>query len=321
MALPEQLRSQIETLLDSSERSRLARAAEQITADYKQGRFTGSLRRPESRLAYLLTRMPATYAANAYVFQQVRRAMPEFGPEDMLDLGCGPGTAMWAAREVWPDIGSVTLLDSNRELLELGRSLSGGVPNLQWDAADISSMERFPAADLVVLSYALGELESPAKVVARAWQAARKAVVIIEPGTPRNFAVVAKIRAQLIEAGGHPMAPCPHVNACPMAEAGDWCHFAVRLERTAEHRRLKSAALGYEDEKLSYLAFAKQPSSTPISRILRHPEIHGGHIRLTLCAADGLKSSTVTKSDKPMFRAARKAEWGDAWPPELGGED
>ncbi len=321
MALPEQLRSQIEALLEPSDRVRLARAAEQITADYKLGRFTGSLRTPESRLAYLLTRMPATYAANAFVFQQIRRAMPECELEDMLDLGCGPGTAMWAAREVWPALRSVTLVDSNRELIELGGNLSSGLPNLQWDVADISSLERFPSSDLVVLSYALGELKTAEKVVARAWQAVRKVIVIIEPGTPRNFAVVAKIRAQLIEAGGHPIAPCPHVNACPMAEAGDWCHFAVRLERTAEHRRLKSGALGYEDEKFSYLAFAKEPVSTPESRILRHPEIHGGHIRLTLCTAEGLKSATVTKSDKPMFRAARKAEWGDAWPPELVGED
>ena len=261
--------------------------------------------------------MPATFAANEYVLQQIRQAMPEMRPASMLDLGSGPGTAMWAVREVWPDLREVTLVDSNRELIELGQKLASDLPNTQWKLADISATEQFENADLVVLSYALGELKSPEKALSRAWKAAGKAIVIIEPGTPRNFAVIAKIRAQLIAEGGYAVAPCPHMNGCPMAELGDWCHFAARLERTAEHRRLKSAALGYEDEKFSYLAFAKEPVLTPESRIVRHPEIHGGHIRLTLCTADGLKSSTVTKSNKEWFRAARKAEWGDAWPPDV----
>jgi len=139
-------------------------------------------------------------------------------------------------------------------------------------------------------------------------------LVVIEPGTPKNFSTIAQIRTQLIKGGGRPIAPCPHANACPMAVANDWCHFAVRLERTAEHRHLKSGTLGFEDEKFSYLAFSKEAVSMPLSRIVRHPEIHGGHIRLTLCTAEGLKSTIVTRSEKESFRAARKENWGDEWP-------
>ena len=60
---------------------------------------------------------------------------------------------------------------------------------------------------------------------------------------------------------------------------------------------------------------AKQPVALPDSRILRHPLIHPGHIRLTLCRPERPEQITVTKSQKPLWRYARKLAWGDAWEP------
>jgi ribosomal protein RSM22 (predicted rRNA methylase) len=146
-----------------------------------------------------------------------------------------------------------------------------------------------------------------------AWAAAKQLLVIVEPGTPRNFGQVAQIRRELIAIGAHLVAPCPHELECPMAAANDWCHFAVRLERRAEHRRMKGGALGYEDEKFSYIAFAKGPTQLTNARIVRHPMTHSGFIRLSLCTTDGLQEKTVTRSQKEAFRAARRAKWGDEW--------
>ncbi len=315
MPLPPELQAGIEQELASADRARLARSSEQITEDYKHARFHNALRSAESRAAYLSVRLPATFAANMYVFQEVLRLIPELRPETMLDLGAGPGTATWVAREVWPDLQKSVLIESNRELLEVGQRLAADRQQ-EWVEADLNSLAEFPSADLVVLSYALGELKSPSAVIQKAWQAAQKVLVVIEPGTPRNFASLAKIRQQLIDMGAYPIAPCPHTNQCPMAVAGDWCHFAVRVERTSEHRQLKGGTLGYEDEKFSYLAFSKAPTRHAETRIVRHPAIHGGHIKLTLCTSEGLQSPIVTRSQKQLFRAARKAEWGDAWPPQ-----
>ncbi len=230
----------------------------------------------------------------------------------MLDLGAGPGTATWAAREIWPTLIGFNLIDSNREMIELGQRLASGFFEANWMVANLAAVN-FPTVDLVVISYALGELTSASSLVVRAWNAARKVLVIIEPGTPKNFSVIAALRTQLIQSGAYPIAPCPHVNECPMAALNDWCHFAVRLPRSVDHRRLKGGALGYEDEKFSYLAFSKSPVQTPPARILRHPVIHRGHIQLTLCTGNGLQSPIAARSDKPAFRAARKAEWGDSW--------
>ncbi len=94
---------------------------------------------------------------------------------------------------------------------------------------------------------------------------------------------------------------------------GDWCHFAARVERSSLHRRLKGGSLGYEDEKFSYVAATKEPFSLPDSRILTHPERHSGHIILKLCTSEGVQHPTISKKMGPLYKQARKAEWGDAF--------
>jgi ribosomal protein RSM22 (predicted rRNA methylase) len=183
-----------------------------------------------------------------------------------------------------------------------------------------------PGFDLVVLSYALGEF-SPARaqaIATRALKAATQALIIIEPGTPRSFQMMAGIRQALLDAGLTLVAPCPHHQECPLRRGNDWCHFAERVERTALHRRAKGGELGYEDEKFCYLAAmtpgalrsaqATQEMARPEARIVRHPRFHPGHVQLSLCTATGLQVKAVGKSQKQSYRAARKAHWGDGWP-------
>jgi ribosomal protein RSM22 (predicted rRNA methylase) len=93
-----------------------------------------------------------------------------------------------------------------------------------------------------------------------------------------------------------------------MAAAGDWCHFSQRVERTSQHRQLKGGALGYEDEKFSYLIAAKSTVLSKGARIVRHPGKHSGHVQLALCTAEGkLENHTVTRSSKEAYKRARKA--------------
>ena len=285
-----------------------------MSSDYKGGQFRGSLSSAEARAAYLLTRLPATFAANSFIFHEVRRLAPDFAPESLLDFGAGPGTASWAASEIWSSLRGFTFIESNPEMLAMGKRLASANTSLaaaRWvqDSNEIVGQ----SADMVVLSYVMGEVKDVQRILSAAWATTRKILVIVEPGTPKNFSAVAKMRRELMALGGEVVAPCPHHNECPMYQAGDWCHFAVRLERTSEHRRLKGGSLGYEDEKFSYLAISKQPRSMAASRIVRHPETHSGFIKLVLCTPEGLHQQTITRSQKEQFRAARRAKWGDEW--------
>ena len=71
------------------------------------------------------------------------------------------------------------------------------------------------AADLVVASYVIGEIgEAEQRALAELmWSKTRDTLLVVEPGTPAGYARVIALRAQLIAAGAHVIAPCPH-NGC-----------------------------------------------------------------------------------------------------------
>jgi len=94
-------------------------------------------------------------------------------------------------------------------------------------------------------------------------------------------------------------------------EGSDWCHFAVRIDRSALHRDLKGARLGYEDEKYSYLVASREHARTPVARLVRSPRLHKGHVRLVVCEAAGLNERVVSRRDGELYRCARDARWGD----------
>jgi len=134
-------------------------------------------------------------------------------------------------------------------------------------------------------------------------------LVVIEPGTMKGSAHIRAVRQQLLDLGGQLIAPCPHKLACP----SDWCHFAARVERTRLHRQIKGGALGYEDEKFSYVIAAKEGAFACENRVVRHPIKGSGHVKLTLCTQDGKwEERIVSKKHGPLYRQARDADWGDS---------
>ncbi len=317
----ERLREAIDQLISNHQFSQLTKAATELSVKYRSASpsYPRFISTEADRLAYLAVRMPATFSAALAVFSEIRRLVPEFRIRTLLDLGAGPGTAAWAAVEIFDEIEQIGLLEQDHELVELGRSLASGsdhasLQSADWVKLNLELLDELPSYDLVVCSYSLGELrsESVSRVLKAAWEAARQIIVIVEPGTVKGFELIRSSRETLIEAAGHVIAPCPHQNACPMAEQ-DWCHFAERFERTSLHRRVKSGSLGYEDEKFSYIAVSKESVEPVKSRVIRHPLKYSGYIQIQLCARQQIEKVTITRSDKERWRRARKLGWGDEW--------
>lgn len=322
MRLPEYLTNAIAQFGSGDRPSALAVASRELTHRYKTASFsTPAIHSSADRSAYLAVRFPATFAVNMRVLSELRRPAPEAKVSSLLDLGAGPGTSLFAAAELFSDLASATLVEADPQWLRLGKQLAerspnAAVRNAQWLQRDLRDAAELALSDLIIISYALGEMASSAleQVLPRAWNSAQKFLVLIEPGTKRGFAAINAARTVLIQQGAGILAPCPHREVCPMAAAGDWCHFSQRLERTAEHRRIKGASLGYEDEKFSYLIATRLELSPAQARIVRHPQKHSGHVQLELCTKAGiLEKRTVTKSDREGYKHARHAEWGDQW--------
>lgn len=320
--LPATLRQAIERELEGVSRAELAAASARLSEQYRRG--GGSATALSGRadiLSYLTARMPATYAANAAVLAEARRRAPAFAPASLLDIGAGSGAASWAAVETWPGIVIVTMLDTHRDFLDMAGKLAraSGRPALEASRRIIANIRHAAAedrsAELVIASYALAEapIDAVPALVTQFWRATAGILMLVEPGTPADFARIRLARAALLEAGAAILAPCPHENACPIVEP-DWCHFSVRLPRSRDHRLAKSASLAFEDEKFSYVAVARPAIARdiPAARVLSQPRMSKAEIRLKLCMAEGLVEKVVPRRDKPAYGEARRLDWGDA---------
>ena len=335
--MPEQLRAALDTELAHVSPRRLAAAVTALSDRYRTSAGGAvMLHSPEDTIAYAAFRLPATFAAAQAVLHEVRRREESWAPRTLLDIGAGPGTVMWAAATVWPDLGQATLIERDERMIALGKrlaakSLSPDRREARWISADLTALgEDVAPADLVTASYVLGELppDGRLRLLRRLWDLTAPrggTLVIIEPGTPARFALIKEARDRLLAAGARTVAPCPHDWPCPMP-AADWCHFSRRVARSRLHRQVKAGELSYEDEKFAYLAVSRQPagdsaadaapSALAPARVLRHPQVRPGHIRLELCTPAGLESRVVTRGkDGDLYKHARGVRWGETMPP------
>lgn len=324
MELPAPLRAAVEQMLAHEPIERLARASEKLSDRYRRevrdGKFhlDGEL----AAKAYLATRLPATYAAMRATLSMVEEASPDFEPASLLDFGAGPGTVFWAATDAWPELDRATLVEASPAIRSVGAALAthSNVAS-EWLAGDVTgTVPQLEPADLVTLAYVLDEIAETAipTVVQRLWDLTAHTIVIVEPGTPAGWRRILAARQTLIDAGAQVVAPCPHAQTCPIT-APDWCHFSRRVARSRVHRLSKGAEVPWEDEKYIFIAASRHAAAPPSARVLAPPRTSSGLARLKLCLADGrAEELTVSRRDGAVFKAARRADWGDAFEPETG---
>ena len=319
---PPDLRRAIEAATATVPLRDLRAAAARLSAEYRAGGRTRDVAWTDlDRLAYAAARMPATWRAIAAALGELRLRCPTLRLRSLLDIGCGPGTALWAAWTTCGELRRATLLDRDPAMTMLGqRLLAGGLPARQvaasWWRMSASELTGARSHDLVVAGYLLAELDAASRrdVVERAWAAAEAALVLVEPGSIAGYRRILEAREQLLSSGAQVVAPCPHAAPCPLP-AGDWCHFGARLGRSSLQRRLKQGVLGYEDEKYAYLVAVRGTGQPAPARVIRRPRAARARITLRLCRPDGVRDETVEKAQRAEYRLARRLAWGAAWAP------
>src|SRR5450755_1431813 len=232
--LPAELKAALDAKLHGLSRTDAAARAALISKTYRDGGGSGAIQSETDALAYALARMPATYAAVTASLNALCEVTPEFAPKSLLDVGAGPGTATWAAAEAFSSLQDFTLLDANPALralaLDLGRG-SARIGDMTYQRGEArAALTDAKAADLVIASYMIGELDDAERkaLADLMWAKTRDTLLVVEPGTPAGYAGIIALRQQLIASGAHVAAPCPHDGACPLT-APDWCHFTQRL--------------------------------------------------------------------------------------------
>jgi ribosomal protein RSM22 (predicted rRNA methylase) len=315
--LPAELKAALDARLQGLSRTDAAERAALISRTYRDGGGSGAIASEADALAYTLVRMPATYAAVTASLNALCEIRPELAPASLLDVGAGPGTATWAAAEAFASLKNFTLLDANPALRALGLDLARDHLRLRamtYHRGEArAALADAEAADLVVASYMIGEInDAERKPLAELmWAKSRDTLLVVEPGTPAGYARIIALRAQLIAAGAHVAAPCPHDDRCPLV-APDWCHFTQRLPRSRAHKQLKSAELPYEDEKFAYVALTRAPVARHLARVLAQPDVNKVEVTAKLCTTEGLVIARIPRRAKGDYSAARRWRWGDA---------
>jgi len=311
MTLPGPFQGAIAAWLERNGQGGRRAGSDALSATYRAGGSSAAV----DPAAYLVARLPATYAAVARVLAETRARRPDLTPESLLDAGSGPGTASWAAVEAWPGLSRVIFLDTAPVFLTLAASLAAaGPPPLSCADAVEGSIEAPPhglGADLVVAAYALAELPLPraAAAAARLWAASRSLLVIVEPGTPQGFARIRAARETLLGQGAVPVAPCTDALACPIA-GDDWCHFSVRLARSRAHMHAKGARVPFEDERFAYLVVARQGAPSGLARVIAPPLHAKSGSSFRLCGGGRIETRHVARRDGAAYKLARNLDWG-----------
>ncbi len=136
MELPAALREAVNRALNGVLASDLAKAASALSQRYRAETHDGRYHVSSdlAARAYLAARLPATFAAVRAAMALAAEVRRDFAPATLLDVGAGPGTALWAAAECWPDIASATLVEGSPAMRNWGETLAreARVPQVAW---------------------------------------------------------------------------------------------------------------------------------------------------------------------------------------------
>lgn len=315
MIYPGKLNEAIGDWLKQNGQGGLAEKTAQLSASYRKGANSSTI----DLAAYVVSRVPATFAANMKVHEALAKALPDFAPRSLLDVGTGPGTACWVAVAQWPSLKSVIQCEQDQSFAWLAAKLNGesdltALQNATLLQKSESGLPLDVKAELVVASYMLAELplHNMRDAAQRLWHRTEQVLLLIEPGTPQGFARLRSIRDVLLEQGAFVVAPCTHQNVCPIT-GSNWCHFKTRVQRSREHMHAKQATVPFEDEAFSYLVLSRQSPHQSGSRVVAPAAINKVAVTLPVCNATGLRDEVIASRDKPTYKRAKKIGWGDLW--------
>ena len=126
MELPPTLRLAVDQVLEGVSTAQLAAATQALSQRYRNEVRDGRLHLSDqlAAQAYIATRMPATYAAIYTSLAAAAGRLPDLSPTTLLDIGAGPGTALWATLSVWPQLQSATLIETSPAIRAVGQKLA-----------------------------------------------------------------------------------------------------------------------------------------------------------------------------------------------------
>ena len=324
MQLPNEILEKAIEIAEKFSKKQLSQSFKEVSNKYCAEKNGYSLlNQEEEAAAYSLSRMPATYGAvyNAF-FQTLDTIERQVKLKTLLDVGAGTGAATLAiANQI--NINKIICLEREDAMLNLGKILLEAsdkkeIRDAIWIKQDLmkdSIMETIKEkADIIVVSYMLNELDETnrLKLVENLWNQTNQILLIVDPGTPKDFKNMMQIKRFLVNKGARVIAPCANERECSLP-SNDWCHFLCRVERTKWQKDIKMATVPYEDEKFTYLAFSKEDIGRTKNRVIRPSINKTNFIQVKLCEENKVSEKIYTRKDKEMYKKAKKIKVGETF--------
>ena len=251
----------------------------------------------------------------------------------ILDLGCGPGSAMAAAlahlatlapglaMEARASDRSLPFLKWMERMFDANRNLWPSAA-LRAGVGDLFDSPGEESWDLILVSFALNEaMESRAEEEAKTWLrqwmdrlAPGGVLMILDPASPSTSERLERFRNHLAKAkGARILGPCLHDAPCPLLQKGEaWCHevrrWRIPVTLQVLNRRLFRSI---EDLKFSFLLLersdvpATRASLPDVFRMIAPMHKFKGKLVTAGCAVDG-EARTYEILTRGLDRAGEK---------------
>lgn len=72
-------------------------------------------------IAYLLRKMPHSYAVQKRIVNEIKKRMPLFEPKSLLDYGAGVGHSGHLFLQYYPDLQNTVFLEPSTTMRKLGK--------------------------------------------------------------------------------------------------------------------------------------------------------------------------------------------------------
>ena len=307
----------IDEIVAAGDRREVERAARALSESYRAGgsAATRAARTNGDVAAYLATRAPATYAAAAAVFEQIRLARPEWAPTSVVDLGAGPRhRRLGGSRGVARDLDGLTRRggagDGARRKGSCRRR-AGGAARRALDGGR-RRRRRSEGGSRARLLRDRRARAGGARRLRRSRLVARRGHAR-DRGAGNDGGLRARARRPGSRHGGRRL----HARAVPARQPlPAERRRLVPLRDTAPAKPHASAREGRRARLRGREVRLRRPlpwPAPPVSgaRIIRRPDLRQGHVVLDLCTTEGLERRTVSRRDGAEYRKARKLGWGD----------
>lgn len=260
---------------------------------------------------FVLTNATKTVAC----LKQVRHLLPSEGAISVLDIGSGPGTAVFAASSLLLDRSvNFTGVEKTPGILKEAKRLEGILPDnhsVEWIAGNINNI-RDRKFDVAIAANVINELEigkqfkTCKEILSRS-----KILIIIDPALKQTSRQLMALRDEFLnESSARVAAPCTHQAPCPMLADNerDWCHFYIEWKRPKLVEAIdRATGLDHRYLKMSYLILGEvdrnlYPSQPPLTkgrslfRVVSSPLHSKGKLELVVCGNGELKR--VRRLDK-----------------------